>query len=388
MEEEKGEWGFKALKQMVKAYFRDGNFGEMMLKYKEMLQYIKSAVTRNYSEKSINGILDYVSSSQKLALLQEFYETTLEALRDAKNDRLWFKTNLKLGTLWFEGGEYGRLAKILKELHRSCQDESGEDDPKKGTQLLEIHSLEIQMHTETKNNKMLKEVYNRCLTIKSAIPHPRIMGVIRECGGKMYMTERDWDKAVVDFFEAFKNYDECGSPRRVHCLKYLVLASMLQQSEINPFDSQEAKPYKNDPEILAMTNLVAAYQNNEIQDFVHILRTNQKAIMGDPFIRFYIEDVTRNIRQQVLLQILQPYTRVRLDFLCRQLNMQDEPEEVEGLLVALIHDGKISGKIDQVNSIVLLDNGAAEVDARKFESIAKWQKNLAVVQRDIAVKIQ
>jgi len=28
------------------------------------------------------------------------------------------------------------------------------------------------------------------------------------------------------------------------------------KSSINPFDSQEAKPYKNNPEILAMTNLV------------------------------------------------------------------------------------------------------------------------------------
>ena len=28
------------------------------------------------------------------------------------------------------------------------------------------------------------------------------------------------------------------------------------KSGINPFDSQEAKPYKNNPEILAMTNLV------------------------------------------------------------------------------------------------------------------------------------
>ena len=32
------------------------------------------------------------------------------------------------------------------------------------------------------------------------------------------------------------------------------------KSGINPFDSQEAKPYKNDNEIVAMTNLVTAYQ--------------------------------------------------------------------------------------------------------------------------------
>lgn len=35
-----------------------------------------------------------------------------------------------------------------------------------------------------------------------------------------------------------------------------MLANMLMKSGINPFDSQETKPYKNDPEILAMTNLV------------------------------------------------------------------------------------------------------------------------------------
>ena len=40
-------------------------------------------------------------------------------------------------------------------------------------------------------------------------------------------------------FEAFKNYDESGSPRRTTCLKYLVLANMLMKSGINPFDSQE-----------------------------------------------------------------------------------------------------------------------------------------------------
>ena len=62
--------------------------------------------------------------------------------------------------------------------------------------------------------------------------------------------QREWEKARNDFFEAFKNYDEAGVQRRVQCLKYLVLANMLMNSDINPFDSQEAKPYKNDPEIV------------------------------------------------------------------------------------------------------------------------------------------
>lgn len=56
-----------------------------------------------------------------MELLQDFYETTLDALKDAKNDRLWFKTNTKLGKLYYDRGDYNKLAKILKQLHQSCQ---------------------------------------------------------------------------------------------------------------------------------------------------------------------------------------------------------------------------------------------------------------------------
>lgn len=57
----------------------------------------------------------------------------------------------------------------------------------------------------------------------------------------MHLREGEFEKAHTDFFEAFKNYDESGSPRRTTCLKYLVLANMLMKSGINPFDSQEVQ---------------------------------------------------------------------------------------------------------------------------------------------------
>jgi len=48
------------------------------------------------------------------------------------------------------------------------------------------------MYGEVGNYKKLKETYDATLQVKSAIPHPRIMGVIRECGGKMHMSESEW----------------------------------------------------------------------------------------------------------------------------------------------------------------------------------------------------
>ncbi|XP_029943881.1 COP9 signalosome complex subunit 2 isoform X1 [Salarias fasciatus] len=413
LEGEKGEWGFKALKQMIKINFKlvcydtnrmhmhpyrqdmiiahwfypvwtlQTNFPEMMNRYKQLLTYIRSAVTRNYSEKSINSILDYISTSKQMDLLQEFYETTLEALKDAKNDRLWFKTNTKLGKLYLEREEYGKLQKILRQLHQSCQTDDGEDDLKKGTQLLEIYALEIQMYTAQKNNKKLKALYEQSLHIKSAIPHPLIMGVIRECGGKMHLREGEFEKAHTDFFEAFKNYDESGSPRRTTCLKYLVLANMLMKSGINPFDSQEAKPYKNDPEILAMTNLVSAYQNNDITEFEKILKTNHSNIMDDPFIREHIEELLRNIRTQVLIKLIKPYTRIHIPFISKELNI--DVCDVESLLVQCILDNTIHGRIDQVNQLLELDyqkRGGA-----RYTALDKWTNQLNSLNQAIVSKL-
>ncbi|KAJ8967242.1 hypothetical protein NQ317_010822 [Molorchus minor] len=98
-----------------------------------------------------------------------------------------------------------------------------------------------------------------------------------ECGGKMHLREGEFEKAHTDFFEAFKNYDESGSPRRTTCLKYLVLANME-----------------------------------------------------------HIEDLLRNIRTQVLIKLIKPYTRIQIPFISTELNI--DVSEVESLLVSCILD--------------------------------------------------
>lgn len=51
----------------------------------------------------------------------------------------------------------------------------------------------------------------------------------------MHLREGEFENAHTDFFEAFKNYDESGSPRRTTCLKYLVLANMYVSTYKNVF---------------------------------------------------------------------------------------------------------------------------------------------------------
>ena len=61
--------------------------------------------------------------------------------------------------------------------------ENGEEDSKKGTQQLEIIQIDIQMSTIRKDNKRLKQLYEKSKSIKSAIPHPLTKGSIYIAAG-------------------------------------------------------------------------------------------------------------------------------------------------------------------------------------------------------------
>lgn len=320
----------------------------------------------DYIEKGADG-KDAVKSMEK------FYSLTLQSFQSTNNERLWLKTNIKLAKLMLDRKEYSAVSKKLRELHAACQNEDGSDDSNKGTYSLEVYALEIQMLAETKNNKQLKTLYQRALKVKSAVPHPRVMGIIRECGGKMHMSEENWKEAQSDFFESFRNYDEAGSLQRIQVLKYLLLTTMLMKSDINPFDSQETKPYKSDPRISAMTELVDAYQRDDVHAYEKVLQGNQD-ILADPFIAENIDEVTRNMRTKGVLKLIAPYTRMRLSRLAQQLKIS-EPE-VQDILGFLIIDGKIKGKINQREGILEITSDA---DAERTQTLQSLTSSISTL---------
>ncbi|EFX02300.1 cop9 signalosome subunit 2 [Grosmannia clavigera kw1407] len=370
LEPQKADWGFKGLKQAIKLEFKLGQYEAAVEHYKELLTYVKSAVTRNYSEKSINNMLDFVEknsagSEQAGPFLGGFYDLTLACFQSTNNERLWLKTSVKQAKLLLDRHQYVDVVRKLRELHRACQRADGTDDASKGTYLLEIYALEIQMYAERKNNKQLKQLYQRALRVRSAVPHPKIMGIIRECGGKMHMSEENWKDAQGDFFESFRNYDEAGSLQRIQVLKYLLLTTMLMRSDINPFDSQETKPYRNDPRIAAMTELVEAYQHDDIRRYEDVLHRHPD-LLQDSFIAENIDEVTRTMRTKAVLRLIAPYTRLRTAWIADQIRISDA--EVHDILGYLIVDGRIAGTIDQQAGVLELQSA---VDADRVEAVSE-----------------
>jgi len=380
-----GPWSFKSMKQLVKLYLKLGNASEVMHHYQRLLQSVSDGISANTVEKGINGMLERISQAtlaeNQQALNSQIYEATLQVFSPKSgtfpNERLWFKTNIKYGQLLYEMNETAKLQNILKDL-KSTQNVEGDDDMNTSsgssgtsTQLMEIYALQMQLYSRQSNLKQLRQVFDKAMAIRGGIPHPRTIALIQELGGKMHLQSREFEAASQTFFQAFKSYDEAGDPARLKCLKYLVMASMLHASTINPFDSQEARPYKDDPEIQAMTNLVQAFHNNDIRGFESILQKGR--LLQDEFVREHVEDLLRTIRTQVLKRVLRPYTRISLQAIAKELN-DISVESVENLLVSLILDNKLDGEIDQVESVLLKKAEKGMVESPKEEQSLVVQK--------------
>ena len=166
-----------------------------------------------------------------------------------------------------------------------------------------------------------------CQTIESGVNTPRVTAIIKECGGKMHLTEGSFDLASACFFSAFKHYtyvsrllailfsfsflfallpiarfvnslprlppppsppsgcthdSDASDSRNMMCLQYLVLSNMLMDSDVDPFKSQEAAAYKNNPEMQALITLLNAYQRFDLFTFEKTLKKNRKAFMEGP----------------------------------------------------------------------------------------------------------
>lgn len=231
---------------------------------------------------------------------------------------------------------------------------------------MDIYALEIAMESQRENFPVLRTLYEKAMKIPG-LANPRVSGVIHECGGKMHMRERHWQEAFTDFFEAFKNFDDAGMrANSSQCLKYLVLANMLSNSDINPFHEQRARSYQDNAEIRAMISLVENYQKRDIRKFEGVLAANKQALLGDAFLASFMDDLMKKLRSAVLQVRIMPYTNMSLDFISMELGIKIE--DVTALLVELILDGIVAGRVDQINQVLQLKRDAA---SSKFQALDK-----------------
>ena len=348
-------------------------------------------VSRNDTEEAINNILDAVTKhmNDKAHQQMEIYFMTMDAIKSV-NVTLWFKVSLRLGKIYLDMNNFDSLNELLASLKMHCRRREKDTDqimesvgavddydPAKSNLLLETFSLEIQMCQVTKDKKRMSRVYPKTTKLIAVINDPRVMGIIKECGGKMYMAEKKWILALSELNDCFKNYQEGGNVKAKNVLVYVILSSILANSEVDYMASREAQVYSDDRDIVAITKLKNAYRNNDIKMIQYVLNDKKNTIFSDPEFIMYLDDLLRNIRLSVLLFKVKPYDVVKLDFLARELNISTR--EVRQLLSELILDSKLNGAIDATAGLLEISKPTS-LDAR-YAAMSKWSNSIATLYK-------
>ncbi|KAI3389583.1 hypothetical protein SNEBB_009872 [Seison nebaliae] len=364
---ENGDWGFRSIKQIMKIYYKQKEFDKFLKIYQDFLHFVKSVVSRNYGERSIMNILDYMLVDKNIELFQLICKTTINFLKNVNNQRLWFRIQIKLAKLYLqnirsnESTDYQPLKNTINELTSFIDSSECSSLYKKSTQSLEINALRIQLDNIEGNTNNLKKIFEESIHINSAFPHPQVMAVIRECGGRMYLKEEQYGEAHDNFLEAFKCYDESGSFQRMICLKYLIMTNMLKKSKMNPFHLQEVSPYKNDKEIIVYGNLLNCYENNDLESFQSIFDENRKEFESlEDLSRNHLNEIIENIRINLLLKQLRQVEKVEIEEISSFLFISKE--KTINLLLKCLSKNLFIGSIDYVSNELFVDNVPKETN--------------------------
>jgi len=365
---------FKSMQHITVLLWESKRAPEMIQHYKSLLEFIPN-VTRNEGAEAIDSVLMAINDSKDFKLQEQIYAVTSDALaKMPDSERMLFDVRMKLCRAYINRNAYDEASEVLVGLHKSCQTSDGQDDKKtKGSELLEIYSLQLMISAAQGDNVRLKELFEKTKDLTAAVKDPRSQSIIRECWGMMFGDEGQWQRAKAEFFSAFVSYDEIGNAVKAkQCLKYVVVSNMLSGSDANPFDDRAAKVYENDKEIALIGQLRIAFEKCDVNAFSRCLDEINKA--KDHFIQKHLESMVNDFRARSIISMIKSYRRIRITHLAERLRVT--PDQIEEILIHLILDGSVLGKIDQVKGMLDLTQRTGG-GAKKYGALDVWAGTLS-----------
>ena len=152
---------------------------------------------------------------------------------------------------------------------------------------------------------------------------------------------------------------------------------------VDIFADQGMAPFRNNPNIKVLSDLVNAYLSNDIDGFNSIFNKDKQKIVDDPFVNTYVEDILLSVRTQAVIKLLKPYTEISLSFIATELQITET--DVEYLLVSLILDGKLPGSLDQMTGILRIEKHME--GAKSYTAMSKWAKQVDSLNISVLAKV-
>lgn len=342
-QEENSEWIFKSYKQLAKISYQRQEY-ESVLQYIGELIRLLPRLNGNYAEESISKLLSRYSASPNSQFVTKMYDVIVSHLHDslvsgASGHRLWLRININRLHNLLENNELEECRSLIEAINEKLETVS---ELTRNSYALVVIAAEIEFATKTQFDfNKLSLLYKKSALVSAAITHPRVMGVIKECGATLQFYRKNYEKARVEFYECFKSYDEAGSLSKKKVLKHLSLCSLLTESEVNPFESHETQSYTQLPEYRNLIDMVKTYESQDLSGFLEVIeriKEENDPLNDDQIYQNSVVQILHNLKVRVLLKYLEAYRTLRFDFLVRKLFFSGE-DELEKIIVGMANSG-------------------------------------------------
>lgn len=312
----------------------------------------------NYAEDSINKLLLRYMTCSDRSFVGKMYNIIVNQLQDSvvagiSGHRLWLRINLSRFNDLLEENDLPAAKVLLQSIKEQLTKVS---ELTRNSFALEVIAAEIEYSMRFGGPlSELSQFHKQSSQVSNTITHPRVMGVIWECGATVHFHRGQFEKARLEFYESFKNYDEAGSSSKKKILKYLGLCSMLTDSEVNPFESQETQTYAQLAEYENLIRLITAYEECDLDvfyDVLKLMKTTHDVLTKDRLFHIAEKRILHNLKLKVISNYLKASKAVTYDYLLRKLGL-DCDEELENLLLYMANNGLVYNiSIDYVDRLI------------------------------------
>lgn len=351
------EWTFKAHKQLAKMAYHQGRLEEVLDHIGSLIRLLPK-LNGNYAEDSISKLLHRYSACNDQQFVLRMYDVIVSHLQDSmalgvSGQRLWIRINMNRLRNFLDNGPLDECSLLIAAINSKLESVS---ELTQNSYLLDIVAAEIEYTFKTDMNLLrLSHLHRKASKVSSAITHPRVMGVIRECSATIHFYRKNFETARVEFYECFKNYDEAGSDSKKKILKYLSLCLLLTENEVNPFESQETQSYASLPEYRNLIQLVNCCESLDLKGYLDVLqkmKTENDGLIHDSIFNNASSHILHNLKVRLLLNLLKAYRTIRFDSVIRKLQLESEAH-LEDLLIKMANSGNChSIKVDFTNKFI------------------------------------
>lgn len=171
--------------------------------------------------------------------------------------------------------------------------------------------------------------------------------------GKLEFERGRYEESRLNFYDGFKSFDESGSGEKDRCFKYLILLSLITDSEFNPFQSQETQHYAQEKDFEELKTMIDCYSELDLQGYKKIFENlNPKfELLNDIIFTKSVPIIESLIIEKTLTNFFKAYSRITFTFIQEYLSLSSE--QLQETLFKMGVEGKLHNvRIDFLDGII------------------------------------